>query len=78
MTTIITITTITAIKCHQANNTCHLILRRKTKGLLWSKFSEILQQTVAAKDDLWPPSETTSNIRNGLVVGHGAELPPRD
>lgn len=39
------------------------------------KFSERLQQAVAAKDNLWPPSETTSNLRNGLVVGRGAELP---
>ena len=40
-----------------------------------SKFSERLQQAAAAKDNLWPPSGTTSNIRNGLVVGHGAKLP---
>lgn len=40
-----------------------------------SRYSELLQQIAAAKDNLWPPSETTSNIGNGLVVGHGAELP---
>jgi len=54
--------------CEQAS--LEFMLAHKTK------FSELLQQSVAAKDNLWPPSESTSNIGNGLMVGHGAELPP--
>ena len=40
-----------------------------------SKFSDPLQQVAAAREGLWPPSETTSKVRNGQVGAHRTELP---